>query len=39
MKCRSECKKNAATCSCENGKYLASIIADDSVSMCDKVIE
>ena len=26
------------TCSCENGKYLASII-DDSVITCDKSIE
>ena len=29
---------NPATCSCENGKYLASII-DDSVITCDEVIE
>ena len=29
---------NPATCSCKNGKYLASII-DDSVIMCDKIIE
>ena len=29
---------NPATCSCENGKYLASII-DDSVIMCDEIIE
>ena len=46
-KCRCECKKrqvcgidyiwNLATCSCENGKYLASIM-DDSAIMCDKVI-
>ena len=28
---------NPATCSCENGKYLASII-DDSVITCDKII-
>ena len=47
-KCRCECKKrhvcekdyiwNAATCSCENGKYLASIM-NDSVITCDKIIE
>ena len=29
---------NPATCSWKNGKYLASII-DDSVIMCDEVIE
>ena len=28
---------NPATCSCENGKYLASIM-DNSVIMCDEVI-
>ena len=28
---------NPATCSCENGKYLASMM-DDSVIICDKVI-
>ena len=28
---------NPATCSCENGKYLASII-DDSVITCDEII-
>ena len=27
---------NSASCSCENGKYLASIMGD-SVIMCDKV--
>ena len=36
------CKKyyiwNPPTCSCENGKYLGSII-DDSVIMCDEIIE
>ena len=47
-KCRCECKQrhicekdyiwNPATCSCENGKYLASII-NDSVITCDEVIE
>ena len=29
---------NPATCSCKNGKYLASII-DDSVITCDEIIE
>ena len=29
---------NPATCSCENAKYLASII-DDSVITCDKIID
>ena len=29
---------NPTTCSCENGKYLASII-DDSVITCDEIIE
>ena len=29
---------NPATCSCENGKYLASI-TDDSVITWDKIIE
>ena len=47
-KCRYECKKhdicekdytqNPATCSCKNGKYLASII-DDSVITCDEIID
>ena len=36
------CKKdyiwNPATCSCENGQYLARII-DDSVITCDEIIE
>ena len=46
-KCRCECKKrhvcekhyvwNPATCSCENGKYLASIM-DDSPIMSDEII-
>ena len=46
--CQYECKKrhecekdnvwNPATCSCENGKYLASIM-DDSRIICDEVIE
>ena len=44
-KCQCECKKrhicekyyiwNPATCSCENGKYLASIM-DDSAITCDQ---
>ena len=29
---------NLATCSCENGKYLESII-DDSVITCDEIID
>ena len=47
-KCRCECKKilvcekdyvwNSAACICQNGKNLASIM-DDSVIICDKVIE
>ena len=47
-KCRCKCKKlhvcekdyiwNPATCSCEYGKYLASIM-DDSVITCDESIE
>ena len=47
-KCWCQCKKhhicekdyvwNPATCNCENGKYLASIM-DDSAIMCDEVIE
>ena len=47
-KSRYECKKrhvcekdyvwNPATCSCENGKYLADII-DNSVIICDEVID
>ena len=46
-KCWCECKKynisekdyiwNPATCNCENGKYLASIM-DDSTIICDEVI-
>ena len=36
------CKKdfiwNPATCGCENGKYLASII-DESVITCDEIIK
>ena len=47
-KCRCDCKKchacetyyiwNAATCSCENGKYLTSII-DNPVITHDEIIE
>ena len=47
-KCWCECKKhpicekdyiwNPATCSCKNGKYLASIM-DDSVITCDEIID
>ena len=29
---------NPATCSCENGKYLASIM-DDSAIKCDEIID
>ena len=29
---------NPATCSCKNGRYLASII-DDSVNRCDAIVE
>ena len=29
---------NSVTCSCENAKYLASII-DDSVILCDEIID
>ena len=46
--CQYKCKKhhicekdyiwNPATCSCENGKYLANIM-DDSVITCDEIIE
>ena len=47
-KCWCECKKhdiyekdyiwNFPTCSCRNGKYLASI-SDDSVITCDEIID
>ena len=36
--CEKDCIWNPATCNCENGKYLASII-DNSVIMCDEIIE
>ena len=49
-KCQFECKKrhvcekkkkknwNPATCSCKNGKYLASIMNDSAIA-CDEVTE
>ena len=47
-KCQCECKKrqvcekdyvwNPATCNCENGKYLESIM-DDSAIICDDIVE
>ena len=47
-KCRCECKKrdvcekdyifNPAKGSCENGKYLASILGDSAIT-CDEIIE
>ena len=47
-KCQCECQKrqvcekdyiwNPATCSCEDGKYLLSIM-DDSAIMCDEIID
>ena len=30
---------NPVTCSCENGKYLVSIIDDNLVMKCDEIIE
>ena len=36
--CEKDYVWNLATCSCNNGKYLASVM-DDSVIMCDEVIE
>ena len=33
-----KCEKDPAACSCENGKYLASII-DNSVITCDEIID
>ena len=39
---RNICEKdyicNPATCSCENGRYLANIM-DDSLVRCDEIIE
>ena len=47
-KCRCKCKKrrvcekdhiwNPVTCSCENGKYLASIMYNSAIT-CDEIIE
>ena len=47
-KCQCECKKrrvcekdyiwNPSACSCENGKYLASIM-DDSLTICNEIID
>ena len=34
--CEKICILNPATCSCENGKYLASIM-DDSAITCDEI--
>ena len=36
--CEKDYVWNPATCNCENGKYLASIM-DDSAIMCDEVRE
>ena len=36
--CEKDYVWNPATCSCKNGKYLASVM-DDSVIMCGEVIE
>ena len=36
--CKKDYVSNPATCNCENGKYLASIM-DDSAIMCNKVIK
>ena len=36
--CEKDYFRNPATCNCENGKYLASIL-DDSVIMCHEIIE
>ena len=36
--CEKEYMWNPVTCSCKNGKYLASVI-DDSVITCDEIIE
>ena len=30
---------NPATCSCKNGQYLAYNIIEDSVIMCDEIVE
>ena len=36
--CEESSTWNPSTCTCENGKYLKSII-DDSVITCDEIIE
>ena len=36
--CEKDCIWNSATCSYENGKYLASVM-DDSAITCDEIIE
>ena len=36
--CLKSCVWNPVTCSCENGKYLPSIM-DDSAITCDEIIE
>ena len=36
--CEKDYVWNPATCNCENGKYLASIM-DDSTIICDEVIK
>ena len=36
--CKEDYVWNPATCNCENGKYLASII-DDSTIICDEIID
>ena len=35
--CEKNCIWNPAACSCENGKYVGSIIGD-SVVICDQII-
>ena len=36
--CEKDYVQNPATCNCEDGKYLASIM-DDSAITCDEIIE
>ena len=36
--CKKDYIRNPATCSCENTKYLASIIHDSAIT-CDEVID
>ena len=38
MTCDKEYIRKPTTCSCENGKYLATVI-DDSVITCDETID